>query len=130
MAVQRRDEVLIVQAAVGLRRFHQGVTQSHQKMFTLIGKLLGNFHLQKQRRRIELLRRTRFFMFARLQQIRAIAGAIERDFPLLAATLRANATVHRGTEAFFFTNFADRATHNCRREIMAWTCVARTLLSA
>jgi hypothetical protein len=49
-------------------------------------------------------------VLARLLQIGTIAGAIERHLALLAATLRANAAVDRGTEALLLANFADRAT--------------------
>jgi hypothetical protein len=46
----------------------------------------------------------------RLLQIGAIAGAIQCDFTLLAAALRADAAVNGGAEAFFLANFADGAT--------------------
>jgi hypothetical protein len=49
-------------------------------------------------------------VLARLLQIGTIAGAIERNLALLAATLRADAPVGRGTETFFLSYFADRAT--------------------
>ena len=76
----------------------------------LVGELIGHLDLHKQRCGIELVGRTRFFMFSRLPQIRAFAGTIERNFTLFAATLRANAAVDRRAETFFSTNFADSAT--------------------
>jgi hypothetical protein len=79
-------------------------------MLALVGELLRNLNLQEQRRAVELVCRTRLFMLSGLLQIGAVAGAIERDLALLAATLRADAAVDGGTEAFFLTNFADRAT--------------------
>jgi hypothetical protein len=49
-------------------------------------------------------------MLPRLLQIDAIAGTVERDFSLLSTTLRADAAVHGGTEAFFLASFADGTT--------------------
>jgi hypothetical protein len=48
-------------------------------------------------------------MLARLLQVDAIAWAIQRDLTLLAATLRANASMHRRAEALLFSSFADGA---------------------
>jgi hypothetical protein len=79
-------------------------------VFPLIGELLRNLNLQEQRRAVELVGGTRLLMFPRLLQIRAVARTIERYFALLATTLRANASVDGGTEAFLFANVADRAT--------------------
>jgi hypothetical protein len=67
-------------------------------------------NLQEQRRAVEFVRRARLFVFPRLLEIGAVAGAIERHLALLAATLRADAAVDGGTEAFFLANLADRAT--------------------
>ena len=55
-------------------------------------------------------RRARLLVFARLLQIRAVAGAIEGHFALLAAALRANAPVQGRAKTLFFANFADGAT--------------------
>jgi hypothetical protein len=49
-------------------------------------------------------------MFAGLLQIGTVAGTIQRHLALLSATLRADASVNRGTEAFFLAAFANRAT--------------------
>jgi hypothetical protein len=46
----------------------------------------------------------------RLLQIGTIAGTIERDFALLAATLRADAPVQRRAKTLFFANFTDGAS--------------------
>ena len=48
-------------------------------------------------------------MLTGLLQIRAVAGTVEGDLALLAATLRADAAVDRGAEALFLTGFADGA---------------------
>jgi hypothetical protein len=50
-------------------------------------------------------------MLPSLLQIDTSAGAIKRHFALLATTLRANASVNRGTKAFLFSFFAGRTTH-------------------
>jgi hypothetical protein len=49
-------------------------------------------------------------VLARLPQIWAIAGTIERHFALLATALRADAAVYGRTETFFLANLADGAT--------------------
>jgi hypothetical protein len=49
-------------------------------------------------------------MLASLLQVRTIAGAVESDLALLAATLGADAAVKGGTEAFLFAKIADRAS--------------------
>src|SRR5580704_7953033 len=81
-------------------------------MFLLIHELVGNFDLQKQARRVDLVRRTRLFVLAGLHQIRAVAGTIQRDFALLAAALRADAAMNCRTKAFLLTNLADGATQS------------------
>jgi hypothetical protein len=48
-------------------------------------------------------------VFPRLAQIRTIAGAVERDLALLAATLRTDASVECRTETLFLPKFADGA---------------------
>jgi hypothetical protein len=50
-------------------------------------------------------------MHACLLEVDASARTIEGHFALLATTLRADASMHRGTESFFLSLFADRATH-------------------
>src|SRR5271165_7330864 len=79
-------------------------------MLVFVGELIRNLDLQKQRRRLEFIGRTRLFMLPGLLQIGTIAGTIERHFPLLATALRANPPVNRRTEAFFLADFTDRAT--------------------
>src|SRR5579864_4670845 len=48
-------------------------------------------------------------MLARLLQVDAIAWAVQHDLALLAATLRADASMHRRAEALLFSSFADGA---------------------
>src|SRR5579862_731488 len=79
-------------------------------MFLLIHELVGDFDLQKQTCRIDLVRRARFLMLARLQQIRAIQWTIKRHFTLLAAALRTDAPMHRRAKALFLSDFTNRAT--------------------
>src|SRR5271167_3966869 len=80
-------------------------------MFVLVQELFGDFNLRKQRCLVQILHGTRLFMFPCLLQIDAGAGAIERHFALLTATLRADTSMDGGTKALFFSLFADRATH-------------------
>src|SRR5260370_41549438 len=99
-----------MQAAIASRGFGQGVGQAHEQVFLLIHELIGDCDVQKQSRRIQLIGRARLFVLAGLQKIRAITRTIERHFALLAAALRANTPVNRGTEALLFPDFADRTT--------------------
>src|SRR5712691_6629411 len=81
-------------------------------MFLLIHKLIGDLDLQKQSPRIDLVCRSRLLVLACLQEIGAIARAIQSHFPLLAAALRADAPVYRRAKAFFLANFTDSATQS------------------
>jgi len=67
--------------------------------------------LKKKVRWVQLACRSRLFMFAGLEEIRAVAGTVECDFALLAATLRTNASMHCQAKAFFLSFFADGAAH-------------------
>jgi hypothetical protein len=80
-------------------------------VFLLIKKLLADFHLRKQGGLVQIIQATRLFVCACLLEVHALARAIERDFALLATTLRTNASVNGGTKTFFFSFFADRTTH-------------------
>src|SRR5260370_6613678 len=90
--------------------FRQRISQPHEQVFFFIHDLVGNLDLQKQSRRIDLVRRARLFVLARLDEISAIARTIESHFPLFAATLRANAPVNGGAKAFLLANFTNSAT--------------------
>ena len=68
------------------------------------------------RRRINLVGGSRPFVFARLQEISTVVRAIERDFALLAATLRADAAVDSGAKTFLFADFTNGAA---QRELLA-----------
>jgi hypothetical protein len=50
-------------------------------------------------------------MLARLLQIRTVARAVERDFSLLAAALRADSPVNGGAKPLFFPDLTNGATH-------------------
>src|SRR5271165_4179163 len=49
-------------------------------------------------------------MLPRLLQVRAVAGTIERDFALLPAALRTDASVNGRTKALLLADFADGTT--------------------
>jgi len=51
-------------------------------------------------------------MLPGLLEINALAGTIQRDFPILTATLWTDAAMHRGTKPLFFAFFADGATQD------------------
>src|ERR1700687_4537400 len=78
-------------------------------MFFLIHVPIGNLDLQKQTRRVDLVRRARPLVLLRLSKIWTIARTIESDFALLAAALRANTPVDSGAKAFLLADFTDRA---------------------
>jgi hypothetical protein len=49
-------------------------------------------------------------VLTRLQQIRTVAGAVERHFALLAAALRTDFPVHGRAKPLFLSFFTDRTT--------------------
>jgi hypothetical protein len=79
-------------------------------MLTLVRELIGHFDIQEKSRRVDLVGWARLFMFAGLEKIGTIAGAIERHFPLFAAALRANTPMNSGAKPLFLADFANRAT--------------------
>src|SRR5262245_8615761 len=81
-------------------------------MLMFIYKLVGNLDLQKQTGGIDLVRRTRLFVFACLLQLRAIAGTIQCYLALLSATLWANSPVYCRTKALLFANLTDDAAQS------------------
>src|SRR5437899_5348665 len=78
-------------------------------MFALVNELLRNLHLQKQCGRIDLVRGARLLMLPGLLQVGTVAGTVERHLALFAATLRADAPMHRGTKPLLLANLADGA---------------------
>jgi len=78
-------------------------------MLVLIHELLRDVDIPKQRRVLDLIQRTGLLVLACLLKVRAFTGAVEGDFALLSATLRADAPVDRGTKALFFALIADDA---------------------
>src|SRR5580704_3608863 len=87
-------------------------------VFALVGELIGNLNLQKQRCRIKP--GARLLVLSRLLQIGAVARTIERHLALLAATLRADASVDGGTEAFLLANFTNGATQMAGSPLALW----------
>jgi len=81
-------------------------------MLVLIEELIANLHLREQSVLVKLLQRARLFMLSSLEQIDTIRRTVEHDLALLAATLGADAAMHRGAETLFFSFFAKRTTHN------------------
>ncbi len=81
-------------------------------MLVLVEELVGEFDLQEQGGRVQIIGGARLFVLPGLLEIGAVAWTIERHFALFAAALRADAAMHGGTEALFLTNFADGTTHD------------------
>src|SRR5215472_5962311 len=107
------DQVAIIEAKVRMSRFGQSIGQTHEQVLPLVHELIRDLDLQEQCGGIDLVGRTRFFVLPRLLQIGALAGTVERDFTLLAATLRANPPVDSGTESFLLADLADGAAQSC-----------------
>ena len=80
-------------------------------MFVLVKKLVFDFHLDEQVGRVQVRQAARLFMLARLLQIHAVAGTIERHLALLATALRTDAAVDGRAEALLLTFFANRTAH-------------------
>src|SRR5580765_5517813 len=87
----------------------QREAQSHDQMLVLVKKLVSDFNFQKQGGGAYVLAVVCSLVLARLQQVRTVTRAIERDFALLAAALRADTPVNGWTETLFFPGFADGA---------------------
>jgi hypothetical protein len=83
-------------------------------MFALVKKLVADFYLQKDIRRVHIGHATRLLMLPSLLQVYAVAGTVERHFALLATALRANATMDSRTEAFLLALSANRTAHGCK----------------
>ena len=81
-------------------------------MLPLVEILIWDLNLQKQGRRVYFARRTRFFVLACLLQVGTIAGTVQRNFPLLTTTLRADPSMHRGAKALLFPDVANGATQS------------------
>jgi hypothetical protein len=107
---ERCDQIAVIQDAVGANGLGKREGQTHEQMLALVEELIGNFDLQKQSLGVDVIPRTRLFVLPRLPQIGTITGAIECDFALLTAALRANASVQSRAKTLFFANFADGAT--------------------
>ncbi len=109
---EARDQIAIIEVAIGAGGFGEGKRQSHEQVLALVHELVGKFHLQKQCRRVELVRWTRLFVLSRLDQVGAVARTVEGDLPLLAAALRANPPMHGGAEALLLADVTDDAGQN------------------
>src|SRR6185369_4114341 len=106
-----RDQVGVLQPAVGANAFGKGEGQSHDQVFVLIEKLVFDFHLHEEVGGIEVCQAARFLMLAGLLQIYAVAGTVERHLALLATALGTNAPMDGGAETLLLAFFADRTTH-------------------
>src|SRR3954467_1235625 len=80
-------------------------------MFVFVKKLIFNLNLGKHRCGVQLIEWAGLFILARIPQIDAVAGTIERDLALLTATYRTDTSVNSGAKALLFAGFADLAAH-------------------
>ena len=81
-------------------------------MLLLVEKLLANLDFREECTLVQFLDRTRLLVLTRLLKIDTLAWAVERYFALLAATLRADASVNCRTEALFLAFVANRTAQN------------------
>jgi len=93
----------------------------------LIDELIANFHLKEQSFLVEIMERTRLFMFSSLEQVNTIGWTVEHYLALLAATLGTDAVVHGRAETFFFSFFTERATHESYLQNDYPTCRSMSL---
>ncbi len=100
-----------MQSAIGARGFGEGEGESEEQVLVLVHELVADFDVEKKSGRVELVGGARLFVLASLKQVGAVAGTIECDLALLAATLRADAGVDGGAESFFFADVADGTGH-------------------
>jgi hypothetical protein len=107
---RRYDQVAIVQSAIRTCAFCEREAESKQQMLAFIEELLADLHFRKQRVVIGF-KVVGLLVLSRLLKIRAVARTVECDFALFAAALGANASVDRGTKAFFLPEIADCAAH-------------------
>src|SRR5262245_37871562 len=105
------SQVGISQRAVSTRDAGKCIAQAHDQLLALIQKLLRNFYFRKQRALVEFSKIARLLMSACLLQINAIRRAVKRDLAMLAAALRANASMHRGTEPLLLALLTDCTAH-------------------
>ena len=80
-------------------------------MFVLIEKLVFDIHLHEQIGRVQVSHVAWLLMLARLLQIYAVTGAVERHLTLFATALWTDASMDRRAEALLFTFFANRTAH-------------------
>src|ERR1700694_187545 len=90
----------------------QGKAQTHEQGLALVQKLVGDLNFEKERCGIKLAHGTRLLVFPCLLEIGTPAGAVECDLALFAATLRADAPMHRRAKALFFSHLAEGTTQN------------------
>src|SRR6266404_206410 len=122
-----RDQITVHERAIGQRTIgasalRQCEAESEDQFLAFVEKLLRNLNvrdlnLAKQSLAIPFARplilricMVRCRVFTRLQQIRTVAGAVERHLALLAAALRTDFPVHGRAKPLFFSFFTDRAT--------------------
>jgi len=105
------DQVAVIHGALASSAVGKREAQAHDEVLVFVEELFGHLDLQDQGGRVEVAGGARLFVFAGLLEVRAVAGAVERDLALFAATLGANAAMDGGAETLFLADLADRAGH-------------------
>src|SRR5580704_9649835 len=77
----------------------------------LVHKLVADLDLQKKSNGIEAVVGSGFLVLASLLQVRAVAGAVERNLALFAAALRADAAMHGRAKTLLLSDLANGAGH-------------------
>ena len=97
----------IVQFAIRPRKPQQRLQKAGDKRLALVQELLRDLGFRKHFVGRHVFEAPRLFVLPCLLQVGTLGGAIEGDFPLLAAALRANAPVYGRAEALFLAQIAD-----------------------
>jgi hypothetical protein len=108
---QSGDEVAVIEGAVSAGTFGESVGEPHDQVLMLVHKLVADLDLQKKSGGIEAVVGSGFLMLASLLQVRTVAGAVERNLALFAATLRADAAMHGRAKPLLLSDLANGAGH-------------------
>src|ERR1700732_1228389 len=108
------DQITVMHSTIAPGALGQGEAQTHQQGLVLVQKLVGDLNFEKQRGGIKLAHGTRLLVFPCLLEIWTTAGTVQCDLALFAATLRADAPMHRRAKALFSSHLADGTAHKCR----------------
>src|ERR1700674_483480 len=101
------DQITVMHRAIAPGALGQGEAQTHEQGLALVQKLVGDLTPETERSGINLAHGTRLLVFPCLLEIWTAAGTVECDLALFAATLRADAPMHRRAKALFSSHLAE-----------------------